>query len=141
MRFSDVAILICVIAAVFAVAGLFMNDLNQSYPSTSFNDSLFDKYDKVEEIEESAEPLKESIEKIQNEETGWKQFVTGLAAVPNFILGVPSLVFKIFGYGATIITEGATDLNVPIVILSIMLTAVLIFMIFAIVSWWHRSRT
>lgn len=141
MKFSDVAMLMLVISAVFVMGVLMLNDMQQAYPNTTINTSELDKYNSAEDIENAVEPLKEKWADIESEDKGWKKFVTGLAAVPNVILSFVSVVFSSFAIATTFITNGVVDLGVPPALIGIILAMVTVFMLFKLVAWWQRSET
>jgi hypothetical protein len=141
MKFSDVSMLMLVIAGVVVLAVLAVTDMNNAYPNSKVNVSQLDKYNRAEGIQNETDKLKAKWEDIESEDTGWKKFVSGLAAVPNVILAFPKLVFATFGIATSIITNGATDLGVPLPILGIIIGMVVVFMMYGLVAWWQRSRT
>lgn len=141
MKFSDIAMLILVISGVFAVLGLAINDYSNAYPEVEINQTRLDKYNQADEIEDRIAPLKNSWEQIQNEDKGWKKFVTGLAAIPNVIIAFPAIVFSVFSIAGSVLTDGAKDLVVPLVVIGIILTMVTVYLLFKLVGWWQRSPT
>lgn len=141
MKFSDLAILLLVISGVFVIGSLAITDFNNAYPNSNVNQSRLDIYDKTESIQTETNKLKTQWENIQNEDKGWKKFVTGLAAMPNVIIAFHTLVFSTFSIATTVLTQGALDLGIPPAILGILTAMVVVFVVFKLVGWWQRSST
>lgn len=141
MKFSDLVTLILVISGVFVMIAMAMSDYNSAYPESALNTSEFDKYNHIEDIEEQTNSLQNSWATIQNEDKGWKKFVTGLAAIPNVIISFPKIVISSFAIAGSVVTQGAEDLGIPKAFLAVLLAAITVFVLFGLIAWWQRSPT
>jgi hypothetical protein len=141
MKFSDVTLLLLVVGAIFTTVSLALVDVRTAYPDANIPQENFSAYQNTQAIEAQAESLQGQWAQIQDEDKGWKKFVTGLAAIPNVIIAFVAIVFNAFAIAGNTITFGALQLGAPSAIIGIMMAMLLVWTVFKLVAWWQRSPT
>ena len=141
MRLSSYILVILAIGLVFATVGSVISDLKVQYPEVNPDTSWENQYDYSEEINKSLEGLQIRFEIIGDEDKGWfSQIAAGITAVPLAIIFIPVIIFKTIVYAVKIFGSVATDIGIPQFVQFFGVVAILIVIIFALVSFWHRWR-
>ena len=129
------------VGLIFAVVASILSDFETQYPDVMINKSWEEKYDYVDEINESVISLKEKFDIIGDEDIGWfSKLAAGITAVPIAIVTVPVVLFKTVSYGIIIITSLGEEIGIPSFVIYFAVVAILIIIVFALVSFWHRAR-
>ncbi len=141
MKMSGYILLVLIVGLVFAVVASILSDFETQYPDVIINKSWEEQYDYADEINESIISLKDKFDIIGDEDIGWfSKLAAGITAVPIAIVTVPVVLFKTISYGITIITSLGTEIGVPAFVTYFAVIAILIIIVFALVSFWHRGR-
>lgn len=137
MKISSVITFMVIIAGIFFVFALMIDEANTQYPDADLNSSEWeDQYDYVDNINSSISPLKEKLDVITSEDVGWfKKITTGITAIPKVIVFVPKVTFDTIKFGGNMITDFFVALNFPGKITIIALTLVFIFAIFKLIEF------
>jgi len=141
MKISSYILIVLMVGLVFAIVGSIVSDFGTQYPDIIINKSWEDQYNYADEINESVISLKEKFDIIGDEDVGWfSKLAAGITAIPIAIITVPVVLFKTVSYGITIITSLGTEIGVPAFVTYFAIIAILIIIVFALVSFWHRAR-
>ncbi len=141
MKLSGFVLIILMVGLTFAVVGTIIDDFEVQYPDVDINQTWEDKYDYTEEINESVYGLKTRFDIIGNEEAGWfSQLTAGIAAIPLAIIFVPVVVFKTMSYAVIILSSISAEVGIPPFVTVFAIVAIIVVLIFGLVSFWHRSR-
>jgi len=133
--------MILMVGLVFAIVASILSDFETQYPNIIVNKSWEEQYNYADEINESVISLKEKFDIIGDDDIGWfSKLTAGITAVPIAIITVPAVLFKTISYGITIVTSLGTEIGVPAFVTYFAIVAILIIIIFALVSFWHRSK-
>ena len=129
------------VGLVFAVVASIISDFETQYPDVTINKSWEEQYNYADEINDSVISLKEKFDLIGDEDIGWfSKLAAGITAVPIAIVTVPVVLFKTVSYGITIISSLGTEIGVPAFVTYFAVIAILIIIVFGLVSFWHRAR-
>ncbi|GAF88084.1 unnamed protein product [marine sediment metagenome] len=125
----------------FALVGTVIEDFETQYPNVSVSEN-FSKYDYSKEINESMGGLKKEFDIIGDEDIGWfSKIAAGITAIPKAIIAVPVTIFQTMRYGISIFSSVGSDIfKIPEEIINFGVVALFIIIIFALVSFWHRSK-
>jgi len=141
MKLSGYILITVIIGLAFASVGMFVNDLSSSYPDVEIDTSWETEYNYAQNINQSVSPLKEKFDTIENGDAGWFSKVSaGITAVPFATITVPKIIFETMSFSGTIISQLGVAIGVPTWILTIATMCLIIIILFALVSFWHRSR-
>ena len=143
MKIESVITFMVIIAGLFFVFALMIEESNTQLPDAGLNSSEWEtQYDYVDNINESISPLKEKLDVITQEDTGWfKKITTGITAIPKVIVFVPKVTFDTLKFGGNMITDFFVALNFPGKVTIIALTIVFIFAIFKLISFIGNRRS
>lgn len=145
MRLSGVAGFILLISVVFVSLTLIILDFETNYidtgisSATPFNQSLFGNLSDVSQLNDSVQPIKAGWD-VVTEESGFFNRVLNFAVViPIAIINVPFVIFQIMELGIARAIELLNILGIPIELIIISSVGIFIWVLFKLVSWWHRG--
>ena len=141
MKISDYIIIVLVIGMCFTAFGMIISDFETSYPDVEINRTSWEgKYNFADDINESAEGLKIDLEKIGDAEGFWTTISVGALAIPNVIISTISILLKSMGYGFVIFQGILDSLGVPQFVTTIGTIIIIILVLFAGISFYHRGK-
>lgn len=144
MKVSTIIMMVLFVGFLFAAVGLLIGEMEQQYVNTDVDTSFVDKYNYTSQIEDDVEPLRESFDNM-GQSTSWTEVITGsLNIFFTALLDVPSIIFGSILYANNIISGFGNDIGlegvgIPQIFISIAITLLLVYVVFKVVSWWHRS--
>lgn len=140
MKLSTFVTIILIISGVFFAYAQITKEINTQYPDSSLNSSEWeDKYDYIEDVNETFAPLESSLKKIQDEDAGWfSKLAEGITALPYAILIVPQAVFGSLVFGGEIATGFLTIWAIPSAIITLGLVLILVWAIFKLVEYFNK---
>lgn len=140
MKLSTFIMMFLIIAGFMFVFGLMSSEAKTYYPNATINDSAWvGKYDFSEEINSSTAPLIESLEDIQNEETGWfSSVLSGIVAVPKAVIGLAKLFLGSFSHGSSIITGTLFTLGISATLVAIIIIMIIVWGIMKLIAIYQR---
>jgi len=142
MKLSGYILIILMVGFCFALVGSIVNDFETYYPEVDVNTSTWEnEYNYQEKITGNATILQEMLEKMNKEDTHWL-FVglIGVAAIPVAVITAILTIISSLGYGVTILTGVANEIDIPDFVIPFAITAISVIMIWGLISWW-RSRS
>lgn len=142
MKISTFFFALLMVAAIFFIYAEIVRESNEQFPLDSkLNSSEWeDKYDYVEDINQTAYPLEKKLKVIQDDEAGWfSKLTAGITAVPYVLMLVPQATLGATVFGGKMITDIFTVWNLPKILIVIALLALLIWAIFKLVSFWNKT--
>ncbi len=144
MKLSIVGGILLLLTLVFFSFGLIIDDMNTNYgnttisPTGEFNTSLISDFNDVEALNASIAPIQRGWEQVSKAE-GFLDIIGNFAIVlPKAIVSVPSVLFTIAVLGKQRLEDVLVLLGIPPEVIVIALTALAIFVVFAVVGWWQR---
>ena len=141
MKISGYVLILLMVGFCFALVGSVVNDLETQYPEVDINSSWEDQYNFADEINESASSLKEQFDIIGDEDVGWfSKIAAGIYAIPKAVIFIPSILFQIVSYGVEVTTSLGSQIGIPEFVLYMGGIAIIVIVIFAVTSFWHRSK-
>lgn len=134
-----VLLLVCVGAVLFVYASM-MSESAQRYPEANINSSEWaGKYDYALEVNKSISPLQNAFAKIQDENTGWfTKLTAGITAIPLAIIELPTLLFKSFSLGGSLITGIFTSFGLPAYFIIVAIILIIVWGIFKLAEVYQR---
>lgn len=143
MKIESAITFLVIIAGVFFIFSLMISESNTQFPDANLNSSEWEtQYDYVDDINESISPLKEKLDVITEEDTGWfKKITTGITAIPKVVVFVPKAAADTLKFGGSMISDFFVALNFPGKITIIALTLIFIFMIFKVLAFIANRRS
>ena len=137
MKISGIITFMIIIAGIFFVFALMVSESNTQFPDAKLNSSAWEnQYDYVDDINESISPLKQKLDVIADEDTGWfKKITTGITAIPKVIVFMPKATFDTLKFGGNMITDFFLVFNFPAKVTIIALTLVFVFAIFKLIEF------
>lgn len=142
MRISTFVTILLFVGVVFFVMAMMTQEANDKY-DTGINTSNWEgKYDYKTEVNESVNPLIQSIDDITNEEKGWLEKVgSGFTGIISAVTLLPALVWKSFTTGGSLLTGVFSSFGVPAYILSVFIIALTIWGVFQLIQFFQRWQT
>ncbi len=141
MKLSMFILLILVVGLSFSLVGSIIHDFETQYPEVNVNTTWEDDYDYSSEINESVYGIKTRFDIIGSEETGWfSKLTAGISAVPLAIIFIPVVIFKTMAYAINIISSIPKIISVPPYVIIFGIVALIVVILFGLVSFWHRSK-
>ena len=141
MKLSGYITIILMVGLCFAMVGSVVTDFETEYPEIDVNSSWETKYNYADEINQSLSGLKEQFDIISDEDEGWfAKLTAGISAIPKAIIFVPSVLFGTIAYGLIILVDVGTEIGIPPFVSGFAIVAVILFIIFKLVAFWHRSN-
>jgi len=139
MKISTFIFALLFLGIVFTTIGLSVTDVEDHY-GVDINTTLFDgRYDYASNINESITPIRNSIDKISDQDTGWLSKVgAGFTGIIYAVILLPGLVWKSFFWGGDLITGTLGSLLVPAIIINILLIGLTLWGIIKLVEFFKR---
>lgn len=141
MKISVIVTILLMIGVVLFVMVEMVKEAEQTYDIDINKTEWEGKYDFASDINDSIQPIKESIDDIADEEKGWLEKIgagfTGIIAAVTFL---PALVWNTGKLGGELITGLGSSLGIPgylILVFIIMLTAWGIFKLIEFLQRWE----
>jgi len=129
---------VLVVGLAFAMISSIVSDFENQYPDTEV-DSNWSEYDKSEQINNSVYGLKKDFDTIGDESEGWfTKLGAGISAIPQAVIAVPSVIFTTFSNGVNIMSDAAKEIGIPSFVIPFAIIALIVGVIFAIISYWRR---
>jgi len=143
MKIGTTFLILLVIAFGTVAVTYLVNDVNTYYPSEEniSTDSFYGRYDYTEELNESASKLKDKLQEIGEEESGWKQFFGTLYVIPLAIITVVKQMILSIPYINSVFIDVTNDLGIPGEIVAISILAIMVSIIIMLIKFWHRPTT
>jgi len=141
MKLGEFVIIILVVGLIFTAVSIIVIDMEDQYSEISVDKAWRDDYDFSSKINVSATKLQNAFAKIGKEE-GWSlnKILATVSAIPTVVTEVPNIIFISLGDSISLVTGMSTDLSVPLVIISFFIIGLTVLVVFALLSWWHRSK-
>ena len=140
MKLSMLITGILMIGLVFAMIASVVNDFETQYQDVSIG-SNFTKYDYSSSINDRVQDLKEQFDIIGDEDQGWfSKIAAGITAIPKAIIFIPAVMFQSLVYGVNILTGIGSDIGIPSFVTTFAIIAMSVILVFALASFWHRSK-
>ena len=139
MKISTFIFALLFVGMVITVMLLTVRD-TESFYGVEVNTSLIEgKYDYASSLNDSIYPIQESIDKISDQDQGWLSKVgAGFTGIISAVILLPSLVWKTFFLGGSMITGGLGSLLIPASIIAILLLALTIWGVIKLIEFFQR---
>jgi len=141
MKLSVMITFVLIISAVFFMFALMVNEGKIDNPDANPNITEWEnQYNYVNDVNDTVAPLIDKLQKVSDPEQGWfVRIVSGIAAVPYFILLVPQVMFGAFIYESQIIISFLGVFAIPAFIVGIVLISLILFIVFKLVEFFQRQ--
>ena len=141
MKITDYVIIALVVGMCFTSFGLIIGDLKEQYPDVSINDSGWEgKYNFTDEINDSAYVLQVQLQKIGDATNFWTTISAGALALPKVVISVADILLLSMQKGTIMFSGMLNSLSVPMFVQIVGVIIILITVIFAGVSFYHRAK-
>lgn len=142
MKISNIVLSILMVSFIAIAIGLVVTDFNTNFPSQTVVTNTTTQYDRLESINRSATSIQETFKDITSEQKGWFGKLTeGMVAIPQAIVDFVGLTLNSMGFGTELISQGGLDLGIPAIFITFGIVAFFVFIIFKLVSFWHKYPT
>ena len=142
MKISDYIIIVLLIGMSFTAFAMIITDFENQYPDVEINKTAWEgKYNFTERINTSASELKADIEKIGDDTAtgGWQVF-SAIVAIPKAVLNVVGILFLSVGFGLNIFSGILDSVGVPPFVTVVGTVIIIIVVLFAAISFYHRAK-
>ena len=140
MKISDYIIIVLLIGMSFTAFAMIITDFETQYPDVEINKTSWEgEYNYSDAINVSASSLKSDIDKIGDETGGWQVF-SAIVAIPKAVLNVVSILFLSIGFGLNIFSGILNSIGVPPFVSAVGTVIIIIVVLFAAISFYHRSK-
>jgi len=141
MKLSGYVLIVLMIGLCFAIVGSVIGEFKTSYPDVDVNTSWSNKYNYADEISDSMSGLQEKFATISDPDAGWFAKVgAGIIAIPNVVIAIPTVLVKTISYITTIVSDVGAELKIPGFVIALGVTAMIVIIMFGLISFWHRSQ-
>lgn len=121
---------------------MMVSEANNQFSDSGLNSSEWeDRYDYIDDINETFSPLEQSLKTVQDEETGWfDKIQEGLSALPYVLIIVPQTVFGSLVFGGEIIVGFFGAWNLPSKIVVLATVILLVWAIFKLIEYFNKTE-
>jgi len=146
MKISGYIMVLLFVSFVVAAVGMIVSDIESNYPEMSSKAEfveLKEKYSFEDNIKTEMEFLRNQINKFSDADTAWEKFigVVGMVPIPFVIMYMPLKVLTLsLNNGYYLIEDIGATVGVPPPIIAIGTIALLVIIIFKLISWWHAKE-
>jgi len=145
MKISAYTIIILVVGLVLILFASMVNDMQAQYPNIEIeNSSWTGVYDSgyAQDIDVSATNIQVRFERLGDEREWYTKIGEGVLAIPLVLFDVVVMVFASLGFAVSMLTNSLTQIkSIPPVVTGFAVTGIIVMVVFAIVGWWHRSKS
>lgn len=139
MKISTFVIMLTFVGVIMFAMFQMVNEAEDNY-NIDINESDWEeRYDFAEDINEEIQPIKDSIDTIQNQEAGWLERVgsgfTGIIAAVTFL---PSILWDILTLSTGLATGLGLALAIPAYIITVAIIMLSIWAIFKLIEFYQR---
>lgn len=140
MKITTFLFVILFIGGIVLVAVSNVAQDTSSYYGVDVNTSLFaDKYNYMNEINSSVDPLINSLDDISSQDKGWLEIgVSGFTGIIKAITLIPSILWQSFKLAGAMVTGGLVPIGVPAGIIGVIMVALIIWGVFKLLEGIHR---
>lgn len=141
MKISTFFIFLLVVSGVFFVFAEIIRESNQQFPDSNINSSEWeDKYEYVEEINDTLTPLADKLKIIQDDESGWfSKLTAGITAIPYAVMLVPQALFGGMEFGGGIMLSIFIVLLIPPMLITIATIILLVWGLFELIKFFNKT--
>lgn len=140
MKISTFLTMLLICGIIIFIMAQMATEANSVYDTKINQSSWSGQYNFNSEINKTLNPIKSSLEDIQNEDKGWLEKIgsgfTGLIAAVKFL---PNLVLSTINSAGVLIIGIGTSFNIPGVILAVFITMMLAWAIFKLYEFFQRQ--
>jgi len=147
MKISGVIGIVILISIIFLAGGILIDDFETNYVDTNIssaspiNQSLKDSLVNSSQINETFEPLMEDFDDLKEQE-GWFDAVQdGAVVLPKSFINFIGATFKMLGLSQQQIVSLLKFIGVPILIISFVFIALIVWFFFKIIEQLRRYPT
>ncbi len=141
MKLSAFILIVLTIGFSFSLVGSVIYDFETQYPEVDVNSTWENAYNYADEINESVYDLKVKFDIIGSEDIGWfSKIAAGITAIPKAIIAVPVVLFKTMVYAINIFSDISATIGLPPFVVPFGIVAIIVVILFGLVSFWHRSK-
>ena len=142
MKISEYIIIVLIVGLCFTAFAMIITDFETQYPDVSINKTSWEgEYNYSDAINDSATDLKAEIDKIGDDTAtgGWQVF-SAIVAIPKAVLNVAVIFFLSIGFGLSIFSSILNTIGVPPFVTAVGTVIIIIVVLFAAISFYHRSK-
>jgi len=140
MKLGTPFFLILLIAFAFTTIALIVADFRVNYPEVgNVSTSYESQYNYVTNVNSSFLDISSDLEKIGEEESGWKRILGGLLVFAKGIIVTLLAVITSIPYLTSILAGISSELGVPTQIIAIGLVSLFASIIIMLIKFLHRS--
>ena len=142
MKISEYVIIVLLIGMSFTAFGSILLDLETQYPDVEINKTSWEgEYNYSDAINDSASELKADIEKIGDDTAtgGWQVF-SAIVAIPKAVLNTVKILFFSIAFGMDIFSGILDTIGVPPFVTAVGTVIIIIVVLFAAISFYHRAK-
>ncbi|KKN19473.1 hypothetical protein LCGC14_0945450 [marine sediment metagenome] len=133
--------MILIISGVFFTFAEMIKEQNDNFPNRINSTEWEDKYDYIDDINETFYPIETKLKTIQDEEAGWfSKLTAGITAIPYAILIMPQAVFGSLLFGGQIVVGFFNVWGLPQKIVTLVLVLILIWGIFKLIEFFNKTE-
>ena len=141
MKISTLSTMLLIVGVFLFLIISMVHESETNY-DIDINESAWeDQYDFANDVNDSISPLKNSIDDITSEDTGWLEKVgsgfTGIIAAVTFL---PSFVWSMGKMGTNLITGLGTFLGVPSEIILVFIIMISLWGIYQLIQFFQRWK-
>jgi len=141
MKISAFIFMILIISGVFFTFAEMIKEQNDNFPNRINSTEWEDKYDYIDDINETFYPIETKLKTIQDEEAGWfSKLTAGITAIPYAILIMPQAVFGSLLFGGQIVVGFFNVWGLPQKIVTLVLVLILIWGIFKLIEFFNKTE-
>jgi len=141
MKIGTFVMMILVIGLVFSVIGSIVGDFQTQYTNSTVNTDWAEDYDYSKEINSSVSNLKIQLEKLDDENVGWfEKLGAGITAIPFAVIAAVDVILESASFGINIVADLGAEFGVPSSVIFFGVTALIIAVVFMLISFWRRYR-
>lgn len=139
MKISTFVSMMLIVGVILFVVFQMINESEANYGIDINQSEWEDKYDFASDVNNEVQPIKDSIDNIQNQESGWLERVgsgfTGIIAAVTFL---PSMLWSILTLSTGLVTGLGVALAIPAYLISVGIIMLIVWGVFKLIEFYQR---
>ncbi len=142
MKISTFVTILLFVGVIFFIMATMVHEANDKY-DININTTLWEgKYDYVQQVNTSVNPLISSVNDIANEDKGWFEKVgAGFTGIIAAVKLLPALVWNTFTMGGGLMNGGLSSIGLPTYLITVFILGLIIWGIFKLIEFFQRWNT
>lgn len=139
MKISTFVSMMLIVGVIMFFVFQMINEAEQNYDLDINKSEWEDRYDFATDVDNEIQPIKDSIDTIQNQEAGWlERTVSGFTGIIAAITFVPSMLWSIMTLSTGLVTGLGIALAIPAYLITVMIVMLVVWGVMKLIELYQR---